>query len=84
LDLCLRSRRNLIQRPSRVFGDEWFCIARGSLQGRQRSSIANISQGHANITQKAATFRSQYRSAGKSGFETGGIKPEQVEQVRLV
>jgi len=66
-----------------MFGNKGFRVAGGSLQVWQGISIANVSQGNANISQDTPTFRSQHWSAGKSGFETGGIKAEQVEQVRL-
>ena len=66
LDLCKAFRvqfwvpagLNMLDRPGRVFSDQRFGIARGFFQGGQGGFIAGVSQGDADISQKAAPFRS--------------------------
>ena len=65
---------DLLHRPARVFGDQWFGIVRGFFQGGQGGFIADVSQRDADIPQKSAPFRPQNRRAGKTRFETGLVE----------
>ena len=72
----------MFDRPASVLGDEWLWIAGGAIEGGQGGGISDIPQRDADITEQAAAFGAQHRSAGEALFETGIVEREQCDQIR--
>ncbi len=66
-----------------MLGDERFGIGGGLVEDGQGGGLSQVSEGDANVPQKAATFGAEDGSAGKFTFEGGVVEFQQFEQVRL-
>src|SRR6516225_1876419 len=69
LRLPRNSSPNLSDGPTCMLRNKRFRICRGFLESGETCLVSNISQGDANVAQKATPFRAQDRSCGESAFE---------------
>src|SRR5579862_3222816 len=65
-----------------MYGNERLGVIRRTFQSRQRAGIPEISQGHANIAQKAASFGPDSGCAVEALFESGFIQGEEFQKIR--
>ena len=66
-----------------MFGDQRFRVVGGALHSGQGGGVADVAQGDADVAQQSAPLRPRNRRDGKFLFETGVIKGEELDQIRL-